>query len=132
MSNKLRVASIDSQIPEGATFLVSSSGNVANASAVATLTAPAGKTAYIAGFIVTGGGATTGADVIVTVTGVTGGTQSYIFTFPAGAVVAGLPLVVDFPINLPASAIATNIVVTLPAGGTGNTNAAVTAFGYAI
>lgn len=132
MSNKLRVASIDQLIPEGATYLVSSSGNVAAASAVATLTASAGKTAWLAGFICTAGGATAGADVNVTVTGLVGGTQTYTFTFPTGATVAAYPLIVDFPINIPATGIAQNIVVTLPSGGTGNTNAAVVAFGYQI
>jgi hypothetical protein len=132
MSNVVRVGSINSAYPENSTPLGASSGNVANASAVATLTCPADKTAYISQFTVTGSGATAGLPVVVTVTGLLGGTQSFVFTFPAGVLVGAVPLDVDFPIPLPASGIGTNIVVTCPAGGAGNTNAAVSATGYAL
>lgn len=132
MSNKLRVASVDQLVPEGAVFLVNSSGNKANASAAATLTPTSGKTVYLAGLICTASGATTGLDVSVTVTGLTGGTQTYTFTFPAGALVGAYPLIIDFPINIPATGPDVAVAVTLPAGGIGNTNAAVTAFGYCV
>lgn len=130
MSQKLRVASVDRQIPEGATHLANSSGNVAAAAAVATLTPVSGQKAHISGFIVTASGATAGLDVSITITGVIGGTQTHTFTFPAGALVAATPLVVNFPINLPATGPDVNIVVTVPSGGLGNTNSTVVAYGY--
>lgn len=108
----------------------SSSGNVANASAVATLAAVAGKTTFISGFEITGAGATAAAVVIATVTGLLGGTASYIVAAPAGATAPLTTLAVVFNPPLPASALNTAIVVTLPALGLGNTNAAVVAHGY--
>lgn len=107
-----------------------SSGNVANANAVATLSAGAGVTTYISGFSATAAGSTAALVVTLTVAGLLGGTASYTFTFPAGATVAATPLIVTFPTALPASAVNTAIVVTLPAGGAGNTNASVHAFGF--
>lgn len=107
-----------------------SSGDVANAAAVATLPAVAGKTNYLTGFEVVFTGATAAATVLVTVTGLVGGTRTYPVVFPAGAGVAGTPLVVDFSRAIPANALNTAIVVTLPAGGAGNLHAAVNARGY--
>lgn len=116
--------------PTGATVLTSASGNKANANAVATLTPTATTTAYITGFELTAAGATAGLPVVATVAGVLGGTLSYIFDYPAGALVGASPLIVEFNPPLPASAVNTAIVVTLPAGGTGNTNAAAVAHGF--
>lgn len=132
MSQKLRVNTIDSFLPEGATQLAASSGSVANSPAIATLTPPSGKTAYLSQFTITASGATVGADVAVTVVGLLGGTQTYIYNFPAGALVGSVPLDVDLAIPIAATGPGVNIVVTLPAGGTGNTNAAVNASGYAV
>lgn len=117
-------------LPVGATPIEAQSGNVANAAAVATLAAVAGKTTYIHGFQITAAGATAGLPVVVTVAGLLGGTQSFIFTFPAGALVGATPLNINFGRPLPASAVNTPIVVTCPAGGAGNTNAAATAQGF--
>lgn len=115
----------------GATRIRGASGNVANASAVATLAAGgASVTTYITGFEVTAAGATAGAVVNVTVTGTTGGTLTYVYAIPTGATVAAAPLVVEFPDPIPASAVNTAIAVTLPALGAGNTHAAVVAHGY--
>jgi len=119
-------------LPLGATSLNSASGNVANASAAATLAATAAKTTYIIGFEITAGGATAGALVIATITGVLGGTLSYIFAAPTGAAVGATPLTVEFSTPVPASAVNTAIVLTLPALGIGNTNAAVVAHGFVI
>lgn len=110
--------------------ITAASGNVANASAVATLAGAAGKTTYITGFELTAGGATGAALVQATVAGVLGGTLTYIFGFPAGVTTIATPLIVEFPEPIPASAANTAIVVTLPAGGTGNTNAAAVAHGF--
>ena len=107
-----------------------SSGNVANANAVATLAAVAAKTTYITGFVLTAAGATAAGVVTATVTGVITGTMSFTFAVPAGATVGATPLVVNFPVPIPASAVNTAIVVTLPALGSGNTNATASATGF--
>lgn len=116
--------------PSGATAITAASGNVANAAAVATLAAAAAKTTYITGFEVTGTGATAGLAVSVTVTGTITGTLTYTAAAAAGVLVANSPLIVEYPVAIPASAVNTAIVVTLPALGAGNTNATVVAHGY--
>lgn len=110
--------------------VTAASGNVANGSAAATLAAVVAKTTYITGFQCTASGATTGLAVNLTVVGVITGTMTYTFVFPAGVLVAATPLNVSFPTPIQASATNTAIVVTLPAGGTGNTNAACSAQGF--
>jgi hypothetical protein len=117
-------------LPAGATPLNATSGNQANANAVATLAAAAGKTTYITGFEATSSGATIGAVVLLAISGLLGGTVSYVFAAPAGVLLEATPLIVPFSQPLPASAANTAIVVTLPALGAGNTNAIVTAHGY--
>ena len=106
------------------------SGSVANAAATATLTGTATTTVYITGFTCTPGGATAAALVSVTVTGTLGGTMTYTVGAPAGAAVAGYPLVVTFSPAYPAAAINTAIAVSMPALGAGNTNAACVATGF--
>lgn len=130
LSGALKV-SLDT-VPAGATAVTAASGNVANASAVATLAAAAGKTTYITGFQVTGAGATAALNVVATVAGVITGTMSYVVTAPVGATVAISALNVQFPTPVPASAVNTAIVVTLPALGAGNTHAAVAAQGFQV
>jgi hypothetical protein len=115
-----------------ATSIKGSSGNVANASGVATLPAVAAKTTYISGFDVTGSGATAGSVVSVTVAGLLGGTATYTLSVVAGAALANPPLLIQFSPPLPASAVNTAIVVTCPALGAGNTNNTVNAYGYYI
>lgn len=116
--------------PYGAVALSAGSANVANASGVATLTGTATKTVYITGFQVTGAGATVGLPVTVTVAGLLGGTRSYTYTFTAGALLVNQPLLVQFRVPVPASAVNTPIVVTCPASGTGGTNNTVNAQGF--
>lgn len=110
--------------------LIAGSGNVANATAAATLTGTATTTVYLAGFEITGAGSTTGLPVTVTATGLLGGTRSWTYSFAAGALVANTPLIVLFNPPLPASAVNTAIVVSCPAGGTGNTNNTTVAHGF--
>ena len=117
-------------MPTGATALISGSGNVAAGSAAATLTGTATTTVYLAGFEVTGSGATAGLPVSVTVAGLLGGSRLYTYTFATGALVANVPLVVQFDPPLPASAINTAISVTCPSSGVGGTNNTVVAHGY--
>ena len=116
--------------PTGATPISAASGNVANASAVATLAAVAGKTTYITAFQITGGGATAASLVSATLAGLLGGTATYTYGVVAGAVLKNPDIIVTFDLPLPASAVNTAIVLTLPALGVGNTNAAVAAQGF--
>jgi hypothetical protein len=124
------VFSKQSDYPSGAVAVTASSGNVANAIANATLPSVSLKTNYLAGFIVTASGATAATVVNVTVTGTISGTMTYTFPVPAGATAAATPLIVQFSKPVPASGPTTPIVVSLPALGAGNTNAAVVASGY--
>lgn len=112
------------------TPIIGKSGNVANASAAATLTGTSTTTVYLAGFEISGSGATVGLPVTVTVAGLLGGTIQYTYSFQAGALIANTPLIVAFNPPLPAAAVNTPIVVTCPAGGTGATNNTVTAHGF--
>jgi hypothetical protein len=117
-------------VPATATQITASSGNVAASVAAATLTGAAGRFTFISGFEVTASGSTVALPVTVTVTGTISGTLSYTFTFPAGVLVGANPLVVEYTTPIQSSAVNTNIVVSCPSGGAGNTNATVTAHGY--
>lgn len=119
-------------VPAGATNVAASSGNVANATATATLPAVAGKTNYVTGFSITGGGATAAALVNATLSGVVGGPLTYTFGAPAGATTAALPLIFELETPIPGSAPNTAVSISLPALGAGNTNAAVTIHGYVV
>jgi len=116
--------------PAGATPINASSGNVAASAAVATLAGVAGKTTYITGFEITASGATVGLVVNATVVGTISGTFTYAYAAMAGALLINTPLVVAFPMPIPASAENTAIVITLPALGIGNTSACVVAHGF--
>jgi hypothetical protein len=121
---------MDINIPSGSVSLTSSSGNVAAAAAVATLAAGAQGRNYVTGFIITSAGATVGLPVVATLSGVVGGTMSFIYSAPAGALIGGAPYMISFPIPIAASADVTPIVLTLPSLGAGNTNAAVVLTGF--
>lgn len=112
------------------TPVTASSGNVAATATTATLTSATGKLVYITGFTVTGAGATAASVIAVTVTGVIGGTMTFELVIPAGVTTTITPLQVNFPMPVSASGFGTNIVVNVPSFGTGNTNAAVVAYGY--
>lgn len=129
-SNVVGGVSTPHVLPFGGVAVTGASANVANAAAVATLTATASTTAYITGFQCTASGATAALVVTATVVGTITGTMRYTFTAPAGAAVAAQPLIVTFGSPVPASAVNTNIVVTLPALGAGNTNATCSAQGF--
>ena len=116
-------------LPSEAVQLIKSSGNVANATAAATLAAAALATTWITGFDMTALGSTAGSAQNATVSlGAT--TLSYAFSFPLGATVQAASLSIRFNPPLPASAPDLPITVTLPAGGSGNAHAAVNAYGY--
>lgn len=112
------------------TPITASSGNVAAGVATATLTSSAGRMMYISGFAITGGGATGASVISPTVTGVIGGTMTFSMGITAGATLGTPALIVNFPMPVSASAYGTNIVVSAPSFGAGNTNATVVAYGY--
>lgn len=116
--------------PIGATPITASSGNQAAGAAVATLAKATGKTTYITGFEITSSGATVGLVVNPTVVGTITGTLTYVYAAMAGALLINTPLTVSFNPPIPSSAVNTDIVVTLPSLGLGNTNACVVAHGY--
>lgn len=113
-----------------ATPITANSGNVAAATATATLAAAAGKTTYICGFTITSTGSTAAAVVNPTVTGTVTGTLTFTYASVAGATLANQPLVVPYNPCVPASAVNTAIVVSMPSLGAGNTNATVNAWGF--
>lgn len=83
-----------------------------------------------AGFDVTSAGATVGLPVLVTVAGLLGAARSPMSTRQQPGHWWGAPMSTRPPRALPASGVNTAIVVTLPALGVGNTNAAVVASGF--
>lgn len=107
-----------------------SSGNVANATAAATIPAVAAKTNFLEGVQITAGGATAGQCVNATVVGLLGGTITYTYCSATGAGLPSPSLVVAFNPPLPASAVNTAITLSVPALGTGNTNAAASIQGF--
>lgn len=117
-------------IPPDATSVVVTSGNVAAAVAAATIPAVAAKTNYLEGFDVTGTGSTAGQVVVVTITGLLGGTVTYNMASATGVLVQDTPLSIRFIRPLPASAVNTAIVVSCASLGAGSTNNVTTAFGY--
>lgn len=110
--------------------ITASSGNVAAATATATLAAAANRITYISGFEFTSAGATAGAAVTCTITNTVTGTMSYTVTSATGAAVGNPPLVVEFNPPIPANAVNTTIVASCPSLGAGNTNATMTAHGF--
>ena len=109
---------------------ITASSTGAAAALTETLGGVASKTTYITGFEVTGGGATAASVITVTVTGTVSGTLNYNIVVPAGVTTSITPLVVEFTIPIPASALNTSIVVNVPSFGAGNTNAAAVAHGF--
>lgn len=122
-------------IPPGATgsaktqLEVCTTGSAASSPLAATLAGTSGKTTYLTGFDITGLGAISASAVTVAVTGLTN-TLSYLYAAVAGVLAVNAPLSIRFNPPIAASAANTAIVVTLPALGTGNTAAAVAAYGF--
>ena len=110
--------------------ITASSGNVAAATATATLAAVVGKVTYICGFSITSAGSTGAAVVSPTVANVITGTMTFTYASVAGATLGNPPLIVPFTNCLPATAPNTTIVVSMPTLGAGNTNTTVDAWGF--
>lgn len=102
--------------------LAASATGGAGAEVLATLAAVAGKTNYITGLTVTARAPAATVGAVVTVAGVAGGTLSFQFVESASA---GGKLEIVFATPVPASAVNTAIVVTLPAVTTGGAGAVV-------
>lgn len=118
--------------PAGATPVAATSGNVANANAVAALPAVAGKTNYVTGFDISNGGATALLDVLATLAGLVGGvTLTYVATALTAAGGASSRQV-QFTPPLPANAINTAITLTVPALGVGNAQSVANIYGYVL
>jgi hypothetical protein len=105
--------------------------NVAATANNQTLSSAAGKMAYLSGFAITGLGATSAGSITVTTTGLANN-LSFVVPIPAGVTVGITPLIVQFPVPIPASAVNTNIVVQVPSFGAGNTSASASAWGFLI
>lgn len=124
-------AQVNGQSATGSTQTpITSSSTGAAAAITATLPGVAGKTTYITGFAVTGGGATAASDIQITVTGTVTGTLNYTMSVAVGATAGTPSLIVSFSVPVPASAVNTSIVVNVPSFGAGNTNASVAAYGF--
>src|SRR6266849_3293459 len=67
------------------------------------LPAVAGQTNFVTGFQITGGGATAASVIVVTLTGLVGGTRTYDIAVPAGAALGITPLVVEFSEPIPST-----------------------------
>lgn len=114
-----------------ATPITASSGNVAAATATATLAAGgAGKTTYICGFQITSAGSTAAAVVNPTIANLITGTMTFTYATVAGVTLANQNLIIPFNPCVPANAANTTIVVSMPSLGAGNTNATVSAWGF--
>jgi hypothetical protein len=106
----------------------------------ASLAATSGRTNYITGFDITGGGATAASVIEVSVTGLStaaGSTLKYEVAIAAGVTAPAFGTAatnavysVRYPVALPASGTNTAITVTCPSFGAGNTNASVIVYGY--
>jgi hypothetical protein len=97
-----------------------------------TLTGGVGQYTYIEGFDVTGGGATAASIVEISTTGLSNNLkfEMNVLAGATGPVNAQGGLFIRFPTPIPSSATNTNIVVTLPSLGAGNTNASITVYGF--
>ena len=108
-------------------------GATAAAGALApALPAQAGKTNVLTGILVTGSGATGTSIIVITVTGLVGGTMSIEYVVPAGATLVGPTVFLDFGRGIPASGPNVAITLNVPSMGAGNTNAAAHIRGFAI
>lgn len=118
------------EVPYGATQEIGASGVVTAATAAATIPKAALKTTYLQGIFFTSGGATGASLVTCTITGLLGGTVSFIVPVVAGATLGNVPVNKEFKPPLPSSAANVDIVVSCPTLGAGNNGASMIAYGY--
>ncbi len=108
------------------------SNNTVAANSVVTLTIPSAKMGYLDGFDVDGTGASSAGSVTVVVSGILGGSLSYIMPIVAGNTNACNPLVRRFNPPLQASAVNTNIVISVPSFGSGGLAQSTNAYAHYI
>ena len=110
---------------------VTNSGTSITAQALApSLAAQPGLMNYVCGFSITGGGATSAAIILPTLTGVNGGTMTFTVGVVAGVTLGNPPLNVSFYPCQPASALNTAITLSVPTYGTGNVSSNASIWGY--
>lgn len=85
---------------------------------------------FCSGFEITSLGATAAGVVKATLSGLLGGTLTYNVGVLAGVTTANAPLTISFPMALASVDVLTDVVLTLPAVGAGNTSASVVLHGY--
>jgi hypothetical protein len=102
-----------------------------------TLTGSTSRMTYLEGFDLTGLGATAASGINITTTGLTTNLNFAVaiqagVTAPAFGTTAAGPSVysIRFPTPIPASATNTNITVSVPSFGSGNTLASLTVYGF--
>jgi hypothetical protein len=131
LAARLRAVTVNVPSNPVKTQVVTASG--AAQSNAATLNGVSGQYTYLEGFDITGSGATAATVVEVSTTGLTNNLK---FEVPVAAgvnapFIANVPVYsVRFPTPIPSSATNTNITVTLPSFGSGNTNASITVYGF--
>lgn len=114
---------------------IAASATGANAILTATFPAVAGRTTYVSGIVLSGAGSTAGGAVNATLTNIDNDgvaqTLNFAFVFPTGALVSASPIQVNFspPLKVLNGAAA---VLTLPAGGAGNTDASIVMTGQLV
>lgn len=116
-------------LANGPSYRNNTASNAAAANNVS-IPATAGAFSYLSGFTVTGGGATAGSFIQITISGVNNGPLTYQYAVPAGATVAAPTLDVHFVPPLVGTAVNTAVVVNVPSFGAGNTNASATCYGF--
>ncbi len=92
----------------------------ANSAFSLSLPAVAGKTNYITGFEISGGGATAVSIPQANITGITAAAILYTILIPAGALTSVVNFSIEFTRPIPASAANTAITLNIPAFGAGN------------
>ena len=102
----------------------------AGADAAAAIAAVVGQVGYLAGFSISGGGATAGSLVKATIAGLAIGTIGIDIAVPTGADLAITPIFVLFPNPIPSSAVNTAITLSVPSFGAGNVDVSVAIWGY--
>jgi hypothetical protein len=103
---------------------------VAAATATAAIAAVVDQTGYLAGFSISGGGATGTSRIRATIAGLAIGTMGIDIVVPAGAALAITPIFVTFPNPIPSSAANTAITLSVPSFGTGNLDVSIAIWGY--
>lgn len=117
-------------VDQGIGTAVSASGSqaaAANAAAVATLPAVAGKTNYLTGLVLAVGSAAAAVNLVCTVTGVVGGPWSMVLV---GGTVTGDQIFMPFVQPVPASGAGVAITATIPASGVSGPPIAAVVTGY--